>query len=536
MAKDEKDGENAFEKVEKLEAENAQLSAEIAKAHSDDHPADVEAPPAPLSFFQTLKTYPRSFWMGCIIEMFERLAWYGNRVVLPIYICQADEPGGLHFTQAQKSSIYGTFAFVAATVPMISGGLADRYGYKTLIRIYVALNILAYVLMANVRSYPGFFASYLIVAVANSLFKPAIQGTLAQSMDKRTSSVGWGLFYWVVNVGGAVGPPFAGLLHIMGWSYVFYGCAAITLLNFFLLWTYPNVESGAEKKPLFDVLKNTILNLADRRLLAIVIIFSGFWTMLYQLWDFMPNFYADWVDSSGFVKAIGGLPSFLTQETARGVMLKQENALNLNSVMIVCFVIAASYLVRKMRVLTAMTMGFVIATFGNVMFGLSTSVYFVFLGIMLFSLGEMLTGPKKTEYFALIAPPGKKALYLGYVNIPVALGQVFGATIVAKWYGNYGEKAVLALKYLATKTDRHGPGTWDGQTSTLEAFVGVPRKAAATTLGEVLQKDAPTINDLLWNEYQPYRIWFIFAAVGFVSLLAMLAYARQSRKWKEMDV
>ncbi len=43
-----------------------------------------------------LKTLPRPFWMVNIMEMLERLAYYGVRVVIPIYIAQADEPTGLH--------------------------------------------------------------------------------------------------------------------------------------------------------------------------------------------------------------------------------------------------------------------------------------------------------------------------------------------------------------------------------------------------------------------------------------------------------
>src|SRR5262249_28215911 len=199
--------------------------------------------------------------------------------------------------------------------------------------------------------------------------------------------------------------------------------------------------------------------------------FSGFWMMLYQLWDFMPNFYSDWTDSSGLVAANSWLPNAWIQSTARGLQLKQEIALDLNAVMIVLFVVVMSFIVRRMPVLRAMTIGIVIATAGTLVYGTSPSVYVVFLGIILFSLGEMLTGPKKTEYFSLIAPPGKKALYLGYVNIPVAIGQASGAKIVGTLYGSWGEKANLALKYLAEKTEHHGPGTWDGNMDTLATFV-----------------------------------------------------------------
>lgn len=512
-------------------------------AMKEDEGASASALPAApveearLPFLETVKTFPRSFWMGCGIEMWERLAWYGTRVVLPIYICQADEPGGLHFTQAQKGTIYAWWAIVQGLLPTLTGGIADRYGYKKTIAVYAAINCTAFVLMANMRTYPTFFASCLLLGVGTALFKPALQGTLAQSMSKKNSSVGWGFFYWLVNVGGFIGPPFANLLRPRGWNFVFYGCAAVTSLNFLMLFTYPAVESGADKtRSITKTLIDTAKNLMDGRLLAVIGIFTGFWMMLYQLWDFMANYFADWTETGDLAERFAWLPRNWFQETARGLQMKQEYALNLNSLMILLFVVLMSFLVRKMRVLSAMTIGVLIATTGTIIYGTSRSIMTVFLGIILFSLGEMLTGPKKSEYFGLIAPPGKKALYLGYVNIPVAFGQGLGAAIAGAYYGANGEKAVLALKYLATKTTHHAEGTWDGNITTLETFVGVARKDATKVLGEELHQTASQVTSMLWDEYHPYAIWYIFASIGLCSLVGMLVYSQASKRWKDMNV
>ena len=130
--------------------------------------------------------------------------------------------------------------------------------------------------------------------------------------------------------------------------------------------------------------------------------------MLYQLWDLMPNFYADWVSSTPFVEANTWLPKQWLVADPRGIQLKQEVALNLNATMVVCFVIAISYLVARLRVMTAIAIGVTIATIGTVVYGTSPSVYVLFFGIVLFSLGEMLTGPKKTEYFSLHRAEGEE--------------------------------------------------------------------------------------------------------------------------------
>jgi hypothetical protein len=153
----------------------------------------------------------------------------------------------------------------------------------------------------------------------------------------------------------------------------------------------------------------------------------------------------------------------------------------------------------------------------------------------------MLTGPKKTEYFALIAPKGKKALYLGYVNIPIAIGQALGAKITGAIYGTGGEKAILSLRYLAEHTDyakeRSGRITpWDGDVDHLADYVGVKRTAAAQTLVDYLHQDARAVSDLLWDTYHPYKVWFPLAAIGFASLVGILVFARMSKRWKDMDV
>ena len=110
-----------------------------------------------------------------------------------------------------------------------------------------------------------------------------------------------------------------------------------------------------------------------------------------------------------------------------------------------------AWLTRRMRTLEAMFIGIIMATIGVLVAGWTTSAYMLIGGILFFSLGEMMTGPKKIEYLGLIAPPGKKGLYLGYVNIPVGVGVYAGSKIAGHVYGHYGEKAVLALKYLLNR-------------------------------------------------------------------------------------
>ncbi len=479
----------------------------------------------------------RVFWLLCSMEMWERLAYYGVRVVVPIYIAQADEPEGLHFTQLDKGIIYFWWAIFQSVLPTFTGGYADRYGYKKTIFWAINLKVIGYLLMATQRSFAGFLIGVLFLATGTAIFKPGIQGTLAHNLGKDRASTGWGIFYWLVNVGAMIGPPLAGFLKTIGWPMVFYGCAGIVSLNYLMLFTYKDPDSGYDTKDdALTVMKVTLKNLLDARLISLLLILAGFWMMMYQLWDLHPLFITDWVDSSGDLAR--WVPDAWVKATDRGPQVEQEHLLNLNAALIVLFIIPVSIFVRNLKTLVAMLVGMLIATSGIVVSGTQVGL-FLGLAIVLFSFGEMLTGPKKLELFGLIAPPGKKALYLGYVNIPVGIGQAVGGLISGYGYGNYGEKATLALRYLAEKTDyltEKGLSPWNGDIASLETTVGVERKVAYETLKQYLGQDGPATTQLLWDTYAPYQIWYWYAAIGVVSMVALLYFIRWVRISGDMDV
>ena len=177
----------------------------------------------------------KTFWLLCSMEMWERLAYYGMRVVVPIYIAQADEPGGLHFTQMEKGNIYAWWFVFQSVLPTFTGGYADRYGYKKTMAVAISLNAIGYVIMAYGRDFWSFFFGVMVLATGTAFFKPSIQGSLAQNLTKDISSLGWGIFYWIVNVGAAIGPPLAKFIRTdFGWQALFFTAAGDDLLGQFV--------------------------------------------------------------------------------------------------------------------------------------------------------------------------------------------------------------------------------------------------------------------------------------------------------------
>ncbi|MCK4573922.1 MAG: MFS transporter [candidate division Zixibacteria bacterium] len=473
------------------------------------------------SLISQLASMSRPFWMVNIMEMFERLAYYGVRVVIPIYIAQADEIGGLHFTQIEKGQIFLWWALFQSLVPMVSGGFADRYGYKKTIFVSTIIKIIGYLLMATQREFWPFLFGCCTLAFGTAIFKPGVQGTMCQTLTKKNSSVGWGTFYMLVNVGGFLGPPLAHFLYGWSWPAVFYGCAAIISLNFLMLLTYKDPPAGGTQvgNP-FWVFWITIKNMFNVRLLLFIFIMAGFWLMFMQLFDMLPNFIVDWVDSSAVVRDLG-LPDWMLQSnSARAPQISQEWMININAGLIVLAVVFVSFLVSRMRRVHSIFLGIIVASIGLILAGFTTSGYFCLMGIMFFSVGEMLSSPKMNEYLGVIAPEGQKGLYMGYANVPQGIGWGIGSIFAGHVYDKMGDKANLAIDYLAKNHD----------------ITGITRPEAMNKLMEVTGLSAQEATNVLWTAYDPYKLWYQFAAIGIVSAVAMLFYARWVRKYEAPDV
>ncbi|MEW6411076.1 MAG: MFS transporter [Candidatus Zixiibacteriota bacterium] len=481
------------------------------------------APPSPTSdgLLSQLASMARPFWMVNVMEMLERLAYYGVRVVIPIYIAQADEIGGLHFSQTDKGIIFLWWALFQSLTPMVSGGFADRYGYKKTIATSIVIKIIGYLLMATQREFWPFLIGCCTLALGTAIFKPGVQGTMCQVLTKKNSSVGWGTFYMLVNVGGFLGPPLAHYLYGYSWPVVFYGCAVIVSLNFLMLLTYKDPAAGGDQtgNP-FKVLWITLKNIFNLRLIVFIVIMSGFWLMFMQLFDMLPNFIVDWVNSSQVVKDLG-LPDWMLQANSnRAPQISQEWLINANAGLIVVAVIFVSYLVSRMRRVHSITLGITISSVGLIAAGFTTSGYFCLLGILLFSVGEMLSSPKMNEYLGVIAPEGKKGLYMGYANIPQGIGWGVGSIFAGHVYDRMGDKANLALDYLAKNFN----------------ITDVSRTDAMQKLVDITNMSHQQATDMLWSAYHPYKLWYQFAAIGIASAIAMVFYSKWVKKHEAPDV
>ncbi|OGQ90436.1 MAG: hypothetical protein A2289_25430 [Deltaproteobacteria bacterium RIFOXYA12_FULL_58_15] len=478
-----------------------------------------------------LATMGSNFWVANIIEAGERLAFFGVRAVVPLYMCGDDSV--LHLSMTEKGVIFGIWALLQCLLPMVSGGYTDAYGYKKSMAIAFCINIIGYVSMASATGFWSMLLAAMLVGTGTAIFKPPVQGAVAKSLNEGNSGLGFGLFYWVVNIGGFLAPMAAAVLRgneaAPTWSHVFYGAAVVTAFNFLpamLLFREPELDVAAREKSPLQVFADSIATLLkDREMLRFLFIISGFWFMFMQLWDLLPNFIDEWVDTrdvGGFLTSAAGTVGM----GASGLLeadgaAKPEILINIDSFTILMVVLPLAWFFGKFRMMAALSTGIAISVVGFVGSG-ATNVGMVCAAmIFLFALGESLCSPKFSEYIGMSAPADKKALYMGYSNIPFAVGWAGGNFLSGPLYDTFSSRSRFAQEYLV---EHFG--------MTVEAVAALEPKEIMPTLVGKLGEGATTYDatQLLWQAHSPWVIWWILGAIGLASLVGMVwVYQRQEK-------
>ena len=529
------------------------------------------------SFGQQVASLPANFWYANIMEMFERLAFYGVRAIVALYLVAAPGENGLNLDYTQKGWIFTVWALLQCLIPMVSGGYTDRYGYRKSLAVAFIINIAGYTLMGlsrPVADYLGghgvpdagfwvFMLAACMAATGTAIFKPPVQGTVAKATTEETSSLGWGLFYWVVNIGGTAAPFGAAMLRgEFDWHLVFYAAAIVTSVNFlpaFLLYKEPERDVAADgtddaRGPVAVFLSSIANIFKDMRLLAFLLIFSMFFLMFMQLWDLMPNFIDEWVDTSDVAGAFSFVHSSLVQEDGQ---VKPEMIINIDSASIILLVIPLSWAISRLNKVVAMVLGMLISLVGFVAAGATNIGLLCCIMVFVFAIGEMMCSPTFSAYVGLIAPKDKKALYMGYSNMPFAIGWALGNLISGYLYENISSKFNLARDYMintlgmsselvsnkdALPNDQvlesmayvmqtGDSGTVHSAVSSLAERLAageVPQEDVAQTFADIAaQVDTSALREatqLLWDTYDPQMVWYYLGAVGLLGTLGMLLF------------
>jgi POT family proton-dependent oligopeptide transporter len=380
-----------------------------------------------------LRDFSRTFWVANVMELFERAAYYGLNSVLAVYLTNSIAIGGLGASEQAVGFLQGIVYAATYVLPILGGALADRYGYRRMLLVAFSLLATGYFAAGRMSVYALVFLALLVMATGAGLFKPIISGTIARSTDERTSSLGFGIYYWMINLGAFLAPLVVSVLKGFSWQYVFTASAAYTgLMLLPAAFLYRDPPRPQSTKRLKDVLLGAAEVLGDARFMLMIVVYSGFWILYFQNFGSVLWYLRDFVDRAPVSAAVTSLLSALGLPWT--FTFDAEHVTVINAGMIILLQVLVSRIVKERPALPVMFTGMALGAVGFACLAVSRNPWVFVAGIAVFSIGEMTAHPKYYSFVGLVAPADRKAVYMGYAFLYGVFGSLLGSNLGAFFY------------------------------------------------------------------------------------------------------
>jgi dipeptide/tripeptide permease len=380
-----------------------------------------------------------TFWVANGMELFERLAYYGQQIVFMVYLRNR-----LGFTEAEAGQISGIFGGLIYLLPILGGTLADKWGYRRAFNVAFSILALGYFLIGSVGmdAFAGVYggiplywlllAFIVLTAFGGAFIKPSVLGTVAVTTTEQTRSLGFAIYYWLVNVGAMIGPTIAYFVRdSYGNEFVYMvssiSCVAMLIVNLFL-YKEVSAPSAVVQESLGKKLRNLVVVLGNFRFMAFLLIYSLYWIIFWQEFIIVPYYITDYIDRDA--------PYEIVQSWA-------------GAGAIILFQIPLNRMTKNLSSRTAIVAGFAISSLIWVIIAISPSIPTIAAGIVAFAIGEMIQAPRYYEYISDIAPPGQQGLFQGYAFLPIAIARFAGDPFGGWLYQTARETGRVELIWIA---------------------------------------------------------------------------------------
>jgi dipeptide/tripeptide permease len=404
-------------------------------------------------------SFPPVFWIANLIEVLERFAYYGVYFGFGIYMAS------LGFTRAQLGVVQSIFLLLSYGIPVISGSFADRFGFKKVLIISYLAYLPSILLLIVTKSFSGIALTMLSIGLAAGIFKPLVSGTVRVTTDSTNKSLGFGIFYQMVNVGGSFGPMVMGNLRAISWNYAFIaGAVCITLMLLITIFFYKEPPREIEGTTLGQKFRDIGSALSDFKFtLFLVLLGLFFWLPFWSFFNLCALYVDANLDTARLYRsmetvlgtALAGVFSSVGTDGTRRVL---GETISHTGYIIMIFQFLVSRAFERRKPIPTFLLGLVIAMLGFGVIGYAgvSAPAFVFLGILLFATGEMISSPRIQEYITWIAPKEKAGLYMGMNFLATMIGGALSGVTYTTLYGYFGKQGhpeylwyTLALHTLA---------------------------------------------------------------------------------------
>ncbi len=372
--------------------------------------------------------FERPFWVANISELFERLSYYAAFASLARYLHET-----LSFPLERAADLSGLFGGLVWFLAIFGGAIADRLGFRRALSLaylilagsYFLLGSLGAPWLAPVRRAVPLVVLVTIVlmlpALGVALVKPSVVGTTARASNENVRSIGYSIYYTLVNIGGALGPLVASWVHKnLSVENVFRVASLSVFLMFFavlLFFREPRKSGDARTESLGVTIRNFGQVVKNPKFMVFLLIFSGYWIVYWQEFITLPIYVHDYVDGKA----------------------DTERMLSTGPLVVIAFTVLFSVLTQKITAFRAVLLGTLIAMVAFAILAVHASLVAVYATLVVIAVGELIQQPRYYDYISRLAPPGQQGTYMGFAFLPLGIGAFASGRIGGALLHHFGE-------------------------------------------------------------------------------------------------
>jgi proton-dependent oligopeptide transporter, POT family len=373
--------------------------------------------------------FERPFWVANISELFERLSYYAAFASLARYLHEA-----LHFPTERVGALAGFFGGLVWFLAIFGGTLADRMGFRRALSLaylilscsYFLLGSIAAPWLAPLRNAVPLILFVTVVlalpAFGIALVKPSVVGTTARASNEKVRSIGYSIYYTLVNIGGAAGPIVASYVHSHFSVENVFRVAAVSVFLMFagvlLFFREPRQRGDVQVATLSQSARNFWMVLSNPRFMLFLLIFSGYFIVFWQEFITLPIYVHAYIDPKA----------------------DTELMLATDPLIVIAFTVVVGMLTQKVRAFTAITAGTLISSLAWIILIVYPTVIGAILTLVVVALGELTQSPRYYEYISRLAPAGQQGTYMGFAFLPIGIGSIVGGYLGGYLIHHFGEQ------------------------------------------------------------------------------------------------
>jgi proton-dependent oligopeptide transporter, POT family len=263
----------------------------------------------------------------------------------------------------------------------------------------------------------------MLPAFGIALVKPCVVGTTARASKENVRSIGYSIYYTLVNIGGAAGPYLASYVHQhLSVENVFRAAAVSVFLMFFAVLIFfkePRRSGEVQTATLGQSARNFLTVLSNPRFMLFLLIFSGYWVIYWQEFIILPLYIHNYVDPKA----------------------DTELMLITGPLTVIALQLVVSFLTKKIPAFRAVTIGTLISGLAWLLLIIHPSFKMAIVTLFVISLGEITQSPRYYEYISRLAPAGQQGTYMGFAFLPIGIGSLIGGWFGGMLVHRYGEVA-----------------------------------------------------------------------------------------------